>query len=400
MAGRGFARAAFRPLGIVALLLAALVIAEPLLAPAPAFAQESDQRFWLLRKLFAPRKAERLEPRREEPSKRKEKRTTQRQPAEPPVVAVQKLPEAKVVLVASDFLASGLAEGLTAVFAENPGVRVVDRSSGSSGFVRNDVVDWPVAIRDMVAEEKPAAVVIMLGSNDRQQMRVGDKREAALSEPWLKEYGARTGALGQAVADMKVPMLWVGMPAFKFAKMNSDMLVFNDIYRTAAEAAKGEFVDIWDGFVDENGAYAASGPDINGQPVRLRSNDGINMTRAGKRKMAFYVEKPLNRILGVAPGAGVAALVPALPDALTPIDPASIDRTQPIALSDPELDGGVELLGGSAVPSATNGSVGERLLGKAAASAVPGRVDDFAWPPRPAVAGTVAPAETATAIAR
>ena len=71
------------------------------------------------------------------------------------------------------------------------------------------------------------------------------------------------------------------------------MLAFNDIYRTAAESAGGEFVDIWDGFVDENGAFVDNGPDMNGQPVRLRGADGINLSKAGKRKIAFYAEKPL-----------------------------------------------------------------------------------------------------------
>ena len=40
-------------------------------------------------------------------------------------------------------------------------------------------------------------------------------------------------------------------------------------------------MDIWDGFVDENGAYVSTGPDINGQPARLRAGDGINLTKAG-----------------------------------------------------------------------------------------------------------------------
>ena len=89
------------------------------------------------------------------------------------------------------------------------------------------------------------------------------------------------------------------------------MLAFNDIYRKAAEGAGAEFVDIWDGFVDENGAYVSTGPDINGQPVRLRAGDGINLSKAGKRKVAFYAEKPLNKLLGEIAMPGVAAFAPA-----------------------------------------------------------------------------------------
>ncbi len=49
---------------------------------------------------------------------------------------------------------------------------------------------------------------------------------------------------------------------------------------------------------DENGKFVISGSDINGQQVRLRGSDGINFTKAGKRKLAFYVEKEIRRVLG------------------------------------------------------------------------------------------------------
>lgn len=396
MADRSSTRFALRPLAVLAVLVGVLVLLEPLLTPAPAFAQEPGQRFWLLRKLFAPRKVERLEPQRKAPAKKKR---APRAPVEPAVPQVEKLPDARVVLVVGDFLAGGLAEGLSAVFADNPGVRIVDRSKSSSGLVREDVVDWPASIAALVDEVKPASVVVMLGSNDRQQMRVGDSRESTLSELWVKEYAARSSALGKAAAGTRVPLLWVGMPPFKSGRMNSDMLAFNDIYRSAAEASGGEFIDIWDGFVDENGVYVSTGPDINGQPVRLRASDGINMTRAGKRKVAFYLEKPLNRILGVSGGAdGSLSLVPALPGTVTPVDPASIVRTPPIALGDPELDGGAELLGGSPEPMATSGSVGLRLFAKSAAKPVAGRADSFIWAPQ--AAASEPSTDTTTAIAR
>ncbi len=123
------------------------------------------------------------------------------------------------------------------------------------------------------------------------------------SENWNREYAERASELAKAIAARKVPFLWVGVPSFKSSKTMLDMLAFNDIYRAAAASAGGEFVDIWDGFVDENGAYMPSGPDINGQPARLRANDGINLARPGKRKIAFYAEKPLYKVLGMDPTA-------------------------------------------------------------------------------------------------
>ena len=389
------------------LVLAIVVLATGVAGTfhTPALAQEQPQdRGWSLRDLLFPRRSERIEPpldiRKAKPKVKKKPRA----PVEPAVPIVEKAPDSRVILVIGDFMASGLAEGLDTAFAANPAIRIVERANGSSGFVRDDVYNWPEQVKSLIETEKPAAVVVMLGSNDRQQMRVNDVREQPRSENWTKEYERRTEALGKALASTKVPYLWVGMPAFKTSKMTSDMLAFNDIYHSAAEKNGGEFVDVWDGFVDENGAFVSIGPDITGQAVRLRSDDGINVSKAGKRKLAFYTEKPLAKILGLAaPGSVVTAAAPAGAPVEAPSLPAApivVDRTVPMLLNDPALDGGTELLGAAATPKANSELPGEKLIleGKAP-EASPGRADDFSWPPTtppPATAAATPDAATAT----
>ena len=41
------------------------------------------------------------------------------------------------------------------------------------------------------------------------------------------------------------------------------------------------YVDIWEGFVDSSGQFAAQGPDFEGQIRRLRSADGVYFSKAG-----------------------------------------------------------------------------------------------------------------------
>lgn len=382
----------------VRLVLAAILLLGASAFSAPAIAQERTGFGWSLRELLFPRRSERVRPPADlnKPRPKRKKATPQRSAAPAPVAppVVKKEPDARVVLVVGDFMAGGLAEGLETIFAENPKVAVVNRTKGSSGLVRDDFYDWPREIGAILEEEKPAVVVVMLGSNDRQEMRIGETREVPRSDAWTKEYEARVAALGKSIAAGKVPLLWVGQPAFKSAKMTSDMLAFNAIYRDAAQATGGEFIDIWDGFTDENGAFVTTGPDVNGQPVRLRASDGINMTAAGKHKMAFYAEKPLLKILGLSTTDGSPArFVPAgLPAETAPEDPATpTDRTPPILLRDPALDGGSELLGALPPapgiqpnsPSARNGPASEPN---------PGRADDFSWPPHPGKDVTEKPA--------
>ncbi|SDO77778.1 hypothetical protein SAMN05428967_0057 [Phyllobacterium sp. YR620] len=300
--------------------------------------------------------------------------------SEAPIQA--KLPDAKPVLVVGDFMAGSLAEGLDAAFIDAPGVRVIDKADGSSGFVRSDHRDWPASIGEMIAKEKPAVVVIMIGANDRQQFSDG---KVLLTDDWTKEYQARMNGFLDAVKKAGQPVVWVGQPAFKSKSITNDVLAFNDFYRNATEKAGGTFVDVWDGFVDQSGNFTLSGFDVSGQTARLRNNDGIGMTAAGKRKLAFYVEKPLRQMLGNATSPDIAAIKPGAPvQALTgaPGAPSKIDRLAPVSLNDPELDGGTDLLGAAPRPAVGGDkSARDRLvIDGVAPEGQPGRVNDFSWP--------------------
>src|SRR5690606_40109978 len=68
-------------------------------------------------------------------------------------------------------------------------------------------------------------------------------------------------------------------------------------------------------------------------------------------KIAFYVEKPLNQILGAAASPGATEETAALPGALLEPEipaPADLTRTGPISLSSPDLNRSNVLLGGQA----------------------------------------------------
>ncbi|MBB3233210.1 SGNH/GDSL hydrolase family protein [Phyllobacterium endophyticum] len=293
-----------------------------------------------------------------------------------------KLPDAKAVLVVGDFMAKGLAEGLDEAFIDAPGVRVVDKSDGSSGFVRDDHLNWPATIGSLVEAEKPAVVVIMAGANDRQQFASG---QALLSDDWNREYQARINAFLEAVKKTGLPVVWVGQLSYKTRSMTNDVLAFNELYRNATEKAGGTFVDVWDGFVDQSGSFTLSGFDMSGQTARLRNNDGIGLTAAGKRKLAFYVEKPLRQMLGNATSPDIAAIKPGAPvQALpgTPQAPVTVDRVAPISLNDPELDGGSALLGAvpRGAPAPAKSARDRLVIDGVAPDGQPGRVNDFSWP--------------------
>ncbi len=87
-----------------------------------------------------------------------------------------------------------------------------------------------------------------------------------------------------------------------------DIPFLNELYRSRADKAGIVYVDVWDGFVDDDGRFAQSGPDFEGQTRRLRSGDGVYFTQPGARKLAHFVEKEIDRWLTARP---VALAVPA-----------------------------------------------------------------------------------------
>ncbi len=349
-------------------------------------AQESRRPRNLMELLFGPR-----EPRYQEPApprKVKTPRTMKKQtksvtsittaPLPPP--PPEKIENARKILVIGDFVADGLATGLSEAFAASPGVVIEERSNGSSGLVRTDYFDWQSELPALIAEVKPAVVVIDIGANDRQQMVAASGKLNFRTPEWFEEYERRVTALGKIVTDTKIPLLWVGLPAFRPQNMTADALTLNGVYRRAVERIGGEFIDVWEGFVDQDGRFIVTGSDINGQQVRLRGSDGINLTAAGKRKLAFYAEKSARRLLGDMTSPDLVRLDASnLPELLSlpPSEMQNLVRTQPIDLFDPELDGASELLGATPLPVAAMPTPRDQLVKNGSLPPPPpGRVDD------------------------
>ncbi len=367
-----------------------------------AVAQELIRRQNLFDRLFGgppPREAlppaPRQQPRRAEPRPRRATPQNTRRdvparaaPAEP---VVEKLDNALPILVVGDFLASGLAEGLQEAYAKSPGVRIVDRSNGSSGFVRDDFYDWDEEIGPILDEVDPAVVIVMIGANDRQSLNIDGRSEPPQTERWREHYKERVDTFAETIETAGIPFIWTGLPPFESASMSSDMLAFNDIHKQSAEEAGGSFIDIWDGFVDENGDFTFTGPDLNGQPVRLRGSNGINLTRPAKRKVAFYVEQPLNKLLGDAasPGIGQQELEGLPPPGVALGTLADPQRTRPIALDSPvEIEEGRQLMGASPPPG----------TGVPQPANQPGRADDFVLRQSSEASGRKSDEKTTTAV--
>jgi hypothetical protein len=170
---------------------------------------------------------------------------------------------------------------------------------------------------------------------------------------------------------------------------NADMAHLNDLVKPAVTAANGHFVDVWDGFADDNGRLVISGPDVDGQTRPLRTSNGINFTQAGEAKLAFYVAREIRRVTGIGAGT-VNLLATVTPASRIEIGPDGRRRVvgPVISLSDPAPGSAAVLAGDGKVLNAPPLLAAPRdsfspqaiMIQGVGLPAVRGRADDFAWP--------------------
>jgi uncharacterized protein len=347
-------------------------------------------------------------------------------------------PPSQTVVVIGDSMADWLGYGLDENYADQPDIGVERKIQATSGLVRydakNEALDWPQAAKDALSNEKPNAIVVMLGLNDRLPLREkgpappkrsgepaqGENQsassqdkaaapvegktppQAASQQPvpsgpydfhtdqWAALYVKRIDAMIAALKSKGVPLIWVGLPAIRGTKASSDISYLDELYRERAERAGIIYVDIWDGFIDEDGDFAMQGPDFEGQTRRLRTADGVYFTKAGAVKLASYVDRELRRVMPsyVAP----LALPGPEPTPKSGTAGARPDVGPVLPLTSSAGDHGTELLGGKDQSTrTTSDSIAAKVLSRGATLKAPaGRADDFSWP-RPGSDGSVGP---------
>jgi uncharacterized protein len=331
-------------------------------------------------------------------------------------------------------MADWLGYGLDENYADQPEIAVQRKIRATSGLVRydakNDSLDWPQAANEALSNEKPNGIVVMLGLNDRlplpektlaQPKRNGEPAQGTNqsagqasqdkaappadaeappqtaaqiesrqpvpggfydfhTDQWAALYVKRIDAMIAALKSKGVPVIWVGLPAIRGTKATSDIDYLDELYRERAERAGIIYVDIWDGFVDEDNDYAVQGPDFEGQIRRLRTADGVHFTKAGAVKIASYVGRELRRVM---PSSVAPVALPG-PETTPKSGPAGArpDVGPVVPLTASGGDHGGALLGAEDhSKQTTSDPIAAKVLSRGETLAAPaGRADDFSWP--------------------
>jgi uncharacterized protein len=290
------------------------------------------------------------------------------------------------VLVIGDSMAGGLGAGMTRVAAGDGSIQIVSRFNESSAITRPDIYDWAAAIPKIMEGKNFNAVVVLIGLNDRQDIRSAAGRLTFNTPEWVKAYQANTDAIVDALKAQNVKVFWLGEPPMGDVAYDADMKAMTALQRDRVTAKGAIFFDTRPALSNPDGSYMEFGPDDTGEVKKLRQRDGVTFLKQGNSKFGQIV------LAAIQSGS-----IQAIPETAPPLD-----ATAPVAEIGGPVFGqndanGAAILHDSntivasaesavAVPVAPSTSAFEgKLFTTGEADAAPlGRFDDFSYVAPPA----------------
>jgi uncharacterized protein len=308
--------------------------------------------------------------------------------------------DVKRVLVVGDEMGGGMGGGLTRMTAIDPSFEIVNRYSEASALARPDRYDWAASVPKIMDGKNFSAAVVLIGLNDRQDIRAPTGRLAFNSAEWIVAYKANVDAFIDALLAQNVKIVWLGLPPMGDPAYDADMQLISGLQKERVLAKGIKFVDLRTPFLGPDGLYSARGPDDSGVDQKLRQNDGVTFFRLGNNRIGQIVVQAL-REDPVVPPVDVVTVAPGKEDALTPAAP---EGAGPVFAQEDQNGQAVLHSGGDVIASvvsekvnaaaisassigvaAFSGSSAEKMFTVGVSPIAPaGRFDDFTYtPPAP-----------------
>ena len=230
------------------------------------------------------------------------------------------------VLLVGDSVMGEIAYGMKRWSAKNKGWTVVDAHKVSSGLCNSGYYDWPTVFQELVAQNKPTVVAMMVGANDQQDIFAERKRLNFGSPAWVQAYSERIHSILHTAQAANARVYWVLPPVMRDETLEMHMVT---VRRTIREALAGhaEAVLIEDGarFADKDGHYAENAV-VNGKTRALRVEDGVHLTALGAQ---IFVDSLLQAAFSDTSAATPAAAIPTPSPAEAPGEPSAPEAAFP-----------------------------------------------------------------------
>ncbi len=170
-------------------------------------------------------------------------------------------PHHQSVIITGDSIPEDLGPMVTRTLA-GPLFSGHTESHPITGLVRDDYYDWP-AEAGRIAAEHPDTVIMLIGGNDDQPIRLASGLAQPATPAWDAEYARRAGLVMDALIHGGVHRVyWLTMPTTDLPSMNGAVAAMGQAIRTAAKTRPAVTVYSSDVLLgNDAGTRAAHQPD-------------------------------------------------------------------------------------------------------------------------------------------
>jgi hypothetical protein len=316
------------------------------------------------------------------------------------------------VFIFGDSLAAGMFAGMSRMAEGDLRISIDGRFKDDSGLARPEFYDWSAAMPKIHERRQIDVAVVLLGSNDGQDIRTISGPIQFGTPEWASAYAQRVDGLLKTLQDRGIAVYLVELPPMGPAPLEAEAALVATVQRDRAAKAKIRYVETRKIFGDANGRYTDRGADLAGKITRLRSRDGIHFLKTGNNKLGMTVLEAIRRDIATADGRVARVSSPHADLPSTPEPPqqptmqrlpvfgqmaGSVEETAlTVIIADPQWASAVLAVGApnqkesEAVQTAVTTVLKERVNPQSNAGLLlfegqwpetrKGRHDDFSWP--------------------
>ena len=198
------------------------------------------------------------------------------------------------VSIYGDSLAAGFGDLLKSNL-DRQGVTTFLATKGSSGLSQPGFFDWPNHLNVWVPQENADVIVIGLGANDGQDVKVDGVSYSPQDPEWSIEYERRVTELVNVVTSEGRSLVWVGTPDGKGKAFRANLAILRTATKNAIDAARANgtdvvYLDTWSLFLGLDGNYSQYVIDpSDGERKKSRDGDGFHLSLIGNKILAAAI---------------------------------------------------------------------------------------------------------------
>lgn len=215
-----------------------------------------------------------------------------------PAATVKTLGTCKILLI-GDSIGNNLGYGMLGQLGSAKTLKFALHAKPSTGLSNSWYYNWESKLKTFLRNEKPNLVIVLMGANDRQNIKIGSTVYTYGTAAWKRVYSQSVGRMTKLATDSGAYVMWFGMPICKPYNYNQGMSLISGLYKAQVPKNTGaRFVDLHQLTADARGNYTQY-LTVNGYRKMVRGEDGIHFTSAGQGVLGTYAIDKVAALLHV-----------------------------------------------------------------------------------------------------